>query len=184
MRNASLMTRATSLRASCAAECREGVRSEHTLAFHDINPPAAVHVLVIPKGAYVSWDDFWQRARTPRSRLRPGGGEMAAMVGWWSGAIACSPIPASARARRCRTSTCIFSAGSRSGRCWRAEACVPCDRGIALTEQPLGSAPNRLMEFRCLKGHLMGNLPASNRSTPSWRQPRKNRSIARSAQSS
>ena len=28
------------------------------LAFDDINPQAPVHVLVIPKGAYVSWDDF------------------------------------------------------------------------------------------------------------------------------
>ncbi len=28
------------------------------LAFHDINPQAPVHVLVIPRGAYVSWDDF------------------------------------------------------------------------------------------------------------------------------
>jgi diadenosine tetraphosphate (Ap4A) HIT family hydrolase len=28
------------------------------LAFHDINPQAPVHILVIPKGAYVSWDDF------------------------------------------------------------------------------------------------------------------------------
>ena len=28
------------------------------LAFHDINPQAPVHVLVIPKGPYVSWDDF------------------------------------------------------------------------------------------------------------------------------
>ena len=32
------------------------------LAFHDINPQAPVHVLVIPKGAYVSWDDFSARA--------------------------------------------------------------------------------------------------------------------------
>jgi diadenosine tetraphosphate (Ap4A) HIT family hydrolase len=32
--------------------------TEHALAFHDIAPQAAVHVLVIPKGAYVSWDDF------------------------------------------------------------------------------------------------------------------------------
>lgn len=31
---------------------------DHALAFHDINPQAPVHVLVIPKGAYVSWDDF------------------------------------------------------------------------------------------------------------------------------
>ena len=32
------------------------------LAFHDINPQAPVHVLVIPKGAYVSWDDFSAKA--------------------------------------------------------------------------------------------------------------------------
>ena len=32
------------------------------LAFHDINPQAPVHVLVIPKGAYASWDDFSARA--------------------------------------------------------------------------------------------------------------------------
>lgn len=34
---------------------------DHALAFHDINPQAPVHVLVIPKGAYVSWDDFSAR---------------------------------------------------------------------------------------------------------------------------
>ena len=34
------------------------LESEHCLAFHDINPIAPIHVLVIPKGAYVSWDDF------------------------------------------------------------------------------------------------------------------------------
>ena len=27
-------------------------------AFHDINPQAPVHLLVIPKGRWVSWDDF------------------------------------------------------------------------------------------------------------------------------
>jgi diadenosine tetraphosphate (Ap4A) HIT family hydrolase len=32
------------------------------LAFHDIYPQAPVHVLVIPKGAYVSWDDFGTNA--------------------------------------------------------------------------------------------------------------------------
>ena len=31
---------------------------EHALAFHDINPQAPTHILVIPKGPYVSWDDF------------------------------------------------------------------------------------------------------------------------------
>jgi diadenosine tetraphosphate (Ap4A) HIT family hydrolase len=32
--------------------------TEHALAFHDINPQAPVHVLVIPKGPYVSMADF------------------------------------------------------------------------------------------------------------------------------
>jgi diadenosine tetraphosphate (Ap4A) HIT family hydrolase len=36
--------------------------NEYALAFHDINPQAATHILVIPKGAYVSWDDFSDRA--------------------------------------------------------------------------------------------------------------------------
>jgi diadenosine tetraphosphate (Ap4A) HIT family hydrolase len=35
---------------------------EHAFAFHDINPQAPIHILVIPKGAYVSWDDFSERA--------------------------------------------------------------------------------------------------------------------------
>ena len=38
------------------------LETEHSLAFHDINPLAPVHVLVIPRGAYVSWDDFTARA--------------------------------------------------------------------------------------------------------------------------
>ena len=32
--------------------------TEHTLAFHDIRAQAPVHVLVIPKGRYVTWDHF------------------------------------------------------------------------------------------------------------------------------
>ena len=32
------------------------------LAFNDINPLAQVHILVIPKGSYVSWDDFSEKA--------------------------------------------------------------------------------------------------------------------------
>ncbi|HWK35549.1 histidine triad nucleotide-binding protein [Sphingomonas sp.] len=31
---------------------------DFALAFHDINPQAPHHILVIPKGRYVSWDDF------------------------------------------------------------------------------------------------------------------------------
>lgn len=36
--------------------------NEWALAFHDINPQAPIHILVIPKGAYVSWDDFSAKA--------------------------------------------------------------------------------------------------------------------------
>jgi len=35
---------------------------EHVLAFNDINPLSPTHILVIPKGPYVSWDDFSARA--------------------------------------------------------------------------------------------------------------------------
>lgn len=35
---------------------------EHALAFHDINPQTPTHVLVIPKGAYVSFADFSAQA--------------------------------------------------------------------------------------------------------------------------
>jgi histidine triad (HIT) family protein len=35
---------------------------EHVLAFYDINPLAPTHILVIPKGPYVSWDDFSAKA--------------------------------------------------------------------------------------------------------------------------
>ena len=42
--------------------CNKVFEDEHALAFHDINPLAPVHILVIPKGAYVSWDDFSERA--------------------------------------------------------------------------------------------------------------------------
>ncbi len=35
---------------------------EFAIAFHDINPQAPTHLLVIPRGAYVSWDDFSARA--------------------------------------------------------------------------------------------------------------------------
>ena len=35
---------------------------EFALAFHDINPLAPTHILVIPKGPYVSWNDFSAKA--------------------------------------------------------------------------------------------------------------------------
>lgn len=42
--------------------CRKVFEDEHVLAFHDINPLAPTHILVIPKGPYVSWDDFSAKA--------------------------------------------------------------------------------------------------------------------------
>ena len=38
--------------------CSKVYEDDHALAFHDINPQAPTHILVIPKGRYVSWDDF------------------------------------------------------------------------------------------------------------------------------
>ena len=42
--------------------CKTVLETEHSLAFHDISPLAPIHVLVIPRGAYVSWDDFSAKA--------------------------------------------------------------------------------------------------------------------------
>ena len=42
--------------------CDKVYEDEHTLAFHDIHRQAPLHVLVIPKGAYVSFADFSQTA--------------------------------------------------------------------------------------------------------------------------
>jgi diadenosine tetraphosphate (Ap4A) HIT family hydrolase len=42
--------------------CKKVHEDAHTLAFHDINPQAPTHVLVIPKGEYVSMDDFAAKA--------------------------------------------------------------------------------------------------------------------------
>lgn len=38
--------------------CRTVYEDDYALAFHDINPQAPQHVLVIPKGRYVSFADF------------------------------------------------------------------------------------------------------------------------------
>jgi histidine triad (HIT) family protein len=42
--------------------CDRVYEDEWALAFHDINPQAPVHLLVVPKGPYVSWDDFSAKA--------------------------------------------------------------------------------------------------------------------------
>ncbi len=51
--------------------CNKVYEDDHVLAFHDINPQTPTHVLVIPKGAYESFDDFSEKASD---------GEIAALV--------------------------------------------------------------------------------------------------------
>ena len=41
---------------------RRVYEDEWAIAFHDIAPQASTHILVIPRGAWVSWDDFSARA--------------------------------------------------------------------------------------------------------------------------
>jgi diadenosine tetraphosphate (Ap4A) HIT family hydrolase len=44
--------------------CDRVYEDDFALAFRDINPQTPTHVLVIPKGAYVSFDDFTAKAST------------------------------------------------------------------------------------------------------------------------
>ena len=38
------------------------LENEHAIAFHDIAPQAPIHILIIPKGKYVKYDDFLDKA--------------------------------------------------------------------------------------------------------------------------
>ena len=51
--------------------CSKVYEDEHVLAFRDISPQAPTHILVIPKGEYVTWSDFVDHASDE---------EMAALV--------------------------------------------------------------------------------------------------------
>jgi diadenosine tetraphosphate (Ap4A) HIT family hydrolase len=42
--------------------CNKVYEDEHVLAFRDINPQAPTHIVLIPKGEYVSVDDFAEKA--------------------------------------------------------------------------------------------------------------------------
>ncbi len=42
--------------------CKKVFEDEWALAFHDINPQAPTHVLVLPKGPYCSFADFSAKA--------------------------------------------------------------------------------------------------------------------------
>ena len=38
------------------------MENEHAIAFNDISPQAPIHVLIIPKGKYIKYDDFLNNA--------------------------------------------------------------------------------------------------------------------------
>ena len=38
------------------------MESEYSIAFNDIAPQASIHILVIPKGKYIKYDDFLNKA--------------------------------------------------------------------------------------------------------------------------
>ncbi len=76
--------------------CRKVHEDAHVMAFHDISPLAPVHVLVIPKGEYVSMADFlghasdaeisgfWRgvAAVTAALNLAPGGFRLLSNAGY------------------------------------------------------------------------------------------------------
>jgi histidine triad (HIT) family protein len=62
--------------------CRKVYEDDLVLAFHDIQPQAPVHVLVIPRGAYVSWDDFHAAASdAEQAALSRAVGKVARLTG-------------------------------------------------------------------------------------------------------
>ena len=63
--------------------CDKVYEDAHALAFRDINPQAASHVLVIPKGDYFSFDDFSAKASTPKSPVMCGRSDGSRAI--WAG---------------------------------------------------------------------------------------------------
>jgi diadenosine tetraphosphate (Ap4A) HIT family hydrolase len=62
--------------------CKKVYEDEHALAFHDIQPRAPVHVLVIPKGRYTSWNEFHSGAsEAEQAALMRAVGKVASLMG-------------------------------------------------------------------------------------------------------
>jgi histidine triad (HIT) family protein len=62
--------------------CKKVHENDHALAFHDIQPKAPLHVLVIPKGAYVSHADFSKKASDAEiAGFTRAVGDVARMIG-------------------------------------------------------------------------------------------------------
>jgi diadenosine tetraphosphate (Ap4A) HIT family hydrolase len=109
--------------------CSKVYEDEHALAFHDLNPQAPVHILVIPKGAYVSWDDFSDRASAEElAGLRPRRSARCPATSGWSPRLSrpCQYRPLAGQEVG-HLHVHIFG-GQPLGRCWRgtdhAEAAI------------------------------------------------------------
>lgn len=62
--------------------CNKIYENDFVLAFHDIHAQAPTHALVIPKGAYVDFDDFSNRASaTEMAELIKAAGHVARLCG-------------------------------------------------------------------------------------------------------
>ncbi|MCC5985762.1 MAG: HIT domain-containing protein [Rhodobacteraceae bacterium] len=67
--------------------CDKVLETDHSMAFRDIAPKAPDHVLVIPKGAYVTWDHFAAAASDAElADFTRAVGKVAEMVGAAPGA--------------------------------------------------------------------------------------------------
>ena len=87
---------------------------DHVLAFRDIAPQTAVHVLVIPKGAYVSFADFSQNASIEEiTAFVRAAGKIARDLGVEDDGYRTWPIMANTPPKRFPTSTFIFLEASR-----------------------------------------------------------------------
>ena len=93
--------------------CKKVFENESALAFHDIAPQAPVHVLVIPKGRYVSIADFTKLPGFfgPSARSR-------GTSGWIRRDTGRLRTWARMPGRKCRISMCTCSAVGNSGLCW------------------------------------------------------------------
>jgi len=111
------------------------LETEHALAFHDINPHAPIHVLVIPKGPYVSMDDFTVNASAEEiAGLWRAVGEAARLLDLVEVGIGLCRIIAPTLIRKSFTSTSIFWVVGLWGRCSKVATSRRMELGIGLPE--------------------------------------------------
>ena len=108
--------------------CKKVYEDEWALAFHDINPQAPTHVLILPKAPYCSFADFSAHASDGRSPgLCAGSAGWRRTSDWRPPATGFCSTWARPVARKCRTCTHTCSVAGRWGGCCLrrlAHACV------------------------------------------------------------